>query len=759
MWNPFSKTINESNVISLDYSPTISGNPNFLTEQFKGEIELKKIKFPAELGEEHPYDFSMMDKLYEKFGLSAAIEDKYIDFVWGGGFYVSCDDARALEIIEEFNKDVNMDALGRQWTREGLRKGNGFLELGGTVKKGIEGMKILNANYMYVNRDKQGKVLGYNQYTGAFEKFSKNKTIPFTPTQIAHFSFNRVGDCAYGIGIHYAPLQSINNMVASQKDLHWLMHRKANTPLHAKLGKVDGSTKIIPKAEDVKAFGQEMETMDNKSNWATDALVELSVVDFGNFGDKFSKVIENDLNMIIYEYQVPGAILGMANVAEGLAEVNMEAFQRRIQSIQAELEHIIEEQIYKRVLNANGFDVHVEFNWGTPDVIAKNSRLTTVSELVKSPTVSIEMKSMLEDELIDMLDLDKDEWEKLKAEQEERLRLEAQPQPIVPGQNAGFPQKVQPKAEQPKQPKAEEMLQGFLEIMIKMEEKRNEYIIKQQESAEIELERKREKDLEFVKSLIFIPREKEVKVSEEQKIETVSQPVEQPKVNKVKQKLMRKSLLPAFRICRKESVDEGWVTGDDGRHYYIDKDGNSYSGKDAMSAAARDKKLGVDGTDKDNWKGIGFAQMTDDERAKHKDFITTKANDAIEKNKKYVGNTKVQVKDNLEIYDDDGKQAFGTGKYNTESDKITIYNKMIVADDKSMDNMMSHEIGHAIYQKSVNTGDWVEATSSGNPVSNYAKTNAHEDFAESFRFFNTGRQEELKVKSPTRFKFIQELLK
>jgi hypothetical protein len=30
------------------------------------------------------------------------------------------------------------------------------------------------------------------------------------------------------------------------------------------------------------------------------------------------------------------------------------------------------------------------------------------------------------------------------------------------------------------------------------------------------------------------------------------------------------------------NLEEGWVTGDDGRHYYIDKDGDSYSGKDAM---------------------------------------------------------------------------------------------------------------------------------------------------------------------------------
>jgi len=37
-----------------------------------------------------------------------------------------------------------------------------------------------------------------------------------------------------------------------------------------------------------------------------------------------------------------------------------------------------------------------------------------------------------------------------------KIELESQPQPIVPGQNKKFPQKVAPKAEQPKQPKPEE---------------------------------------------------------------------------------------------------------------------------------------------------------------------------------------------------------------------------------------------------------------------------------------------------------------
>ena len=70
--------------------------------------------------------------------------DKYVDYIWGPGFYIKCEDERAKKIIEDFMRDVDFATLGRKWCKEGLNKGNGFLEIGGDMKKGIKGMKLLN---------------------------------------------------------------------------------------------------------------------------------------------------------------------------------------------------------------------------------------------------------------------------------------------------------------------------------------------------------------------------------------------------------------------------------------------------------------------------------------------------------------------------------------------------------------------------------------------------------------------------------------
>ena len=410
-----------------------------IEEQFKGEVDVsKKIKFPSELGEEHPFDFVMCENLYKKMGFITAVVDKYVDFVVGPGFYVECDDEKAKKIIEDFMIDVNFDTILRSWCKEGLIKGNGFLELGGSMEGGIEGMKILNANYMYVNRDKFGVVEGYNQYRGAFNKFDKNQITPFEPFEIAHFPFNKVGDCGYGQGIIISALNTINNLLKNEKDMHTLMSRKANSPYHIKLGGIVGGKYYKPNPSDVAKIGQDLQYQTNKLEWTTDGLTDIKVIDFGNIGEKFDAVLNYDRDMLFYTFQIPAVIMGMANVPEGLAVVQMDAFERRIQSIQAEMERVIEGQIFKRVLNANGFDVHVEFQWGEPSDRQKMERLLKLKELMGNLRVSESLFKLMEKDVVKLLDYDKNEYEMMSKE-EERRREEERSQPIVPGQNENKP--------------------------------------------------------------------------------------------------------------------------------------------------------------------------------------------------------------------------------------------------------------------------------------------------------------------------------
>jgi len=115
----------DAQVITNKLDTTTNTKPNF-----KGEVESKKIKFPVELGEEHPFDFAITEGLYKNFGFSTGVVDKYVDYIMGPGYWVSSDDEKALAIIETFNQDVEIDTVLRGWIKEALVK-NGFLEIGG----------------------------------------------------------------------------------------------------------------------------------------------------------------------------------------------------------------------------------------------------------------------------------------------------------------------------------------------------------------------------------------------------------------------------------------------------------------------------------------------------------------------------------------------------------------------------------------------------------------------------------------------------
>lgn len=431
------------------YIPTIVTDElskvKMVEEQFKGEVDVsKKVKFPAELGEEHPFNFSMIEELYKRFGFLTAVVDKYVDFVVGPGFYVECEDERGKKIIDDFMNDVNFPTFLRTWAKEGVLKGTGVAELGGGPNEVPQGLKVLNANYMYVNRNKMGEIEGFKQYRGAFNKFDRNQIIDFEPYQIAYFPFNTVGDCAYGLGITYPALTTINNLLKNEKDLHMLINRKANSPYHIKLGGVFGGKYYKPNASDVTKIGKELEYQTNKLEWTTDGLTEIKVLDFGNIGEKFDAVLKYDRDMLFYIFQIPAVIMGMANVPEGLAKVQMDAFERRIQAIQAEMEKVIEHQIFKRVLIANGLDVKIDFRWGQPSDSQKMERLMRLKELMNNLRVSDSLMKLMEQDVVKLLDYDENEYE-MMSEEEERRREEERPQPIVPGENSTKPQFILPK--------------------------------------------------------------------------------------------------------------------------------------------------------------------------------------------------------------------------------------------------------------------------------------------------------------------------
>lgn len=422
-----------------------------LQEQFKGDVVQKKALYSKELGIEHPFDMHMCEGLYKKFGFITGVVDKYVDFIVGG-FYVKSEDDRAQTIIEDWMKEVDFDTLLRTFVKEALIKGNAYLEIAND-----NNVKILDAKHMYVNRNDKGELLGYNQYIGYAnqDKIRKNQIIPFKIKEIAHLSLNKIGDAAYGEGLIHPAIDLINDFLCAQKEMHTLMKRKANTPIIATVGDLTTTPPSIPPDGTVEALGKELEALTNKQEWAVGPAVKFSTLNFGNIGERFNFILEHDTKMLFFAFQVPEVLMGAGSIPEGLAQVQMDAWQRNIASKQAEIEKVIEQKIFRRLLENNGLDVHVEFEWGKPSDDEKNKRIDLLLRILSNPILATELQLEAVADLAKQLGYDAEkirmaheaEMELRKQELEaqnaiERGREEGRPQPIVPGQNKNTPKPV-----------------------------------------------------------------------------------------------------------------------------------------------------------------------------------------------------------------------------------------------------------------------------------------------------------------------------
>ena len=366
--------------------------------------------------------------MYKNYGLVTGIVDKYVDFVVGPGFFVKTENKNAKRILDDFMKDNNFDTVLRTWIKEALIKGNGYLELefeGDKVKR----MKVLDAKTMYVQRDKFGEVLAYNQYFGKLDSFMKGKIISFKPRQIAHITFNKLAGEAYGQGIVNPARSILSNIIGNEIELHQLLKRKANAPYHVKIGSEEEPASLT----EIRSFASDLEHLNNKHEWVTDHTTEIKSVDFGNLGEKFEFVLKHDLDMAFFAFQVPEVLMGRGSIPEGLAQVQMDGFQRRVQSMQAEVEKLIESQIFITVLNSQNQQEDVEFEWGEPSDTEKNERILRINELLKLPILNSSLRIQLEEELAKLMGL---KPELLAAAEEERKNEEQNQEAApVPGRN------------------------------------------------------------------------------------------------------------------------------------------------------------------------------------------------------------------------------------------------------------------------------------------------------------------------------------
>lgn len=395
-----------------------------LKEEFSGEVLDIQERFPVKLGAKHPFNFEDAEKLYKKYGTLGGMINKIADSVVTD-FKVKLQNPNAQVIIDGFIRDTNLHAVLREWVREAVLKGNGFIELDLEEAR----IRIMNANNMYVKRNKKGKVLEYRQWTRPFKKFSLDATdlIKFKPGKIAHLPLNKIPNDPYGIGFVWPNERIIQNIILNEQDLQTVTSRKAGSPYHIKVGQPG---KITPKSV-VDQVKSNLQYLTNTHEWVTDADVDIKSISFPDAGKNLTDAELYFFRMLLAGMEVPEVLMGSGQLNEGIAQVQLKAYGRKINSIQNQVADIIEEKIITPILLANGLDDTPLFIWDLPDQDEINKRVEQINTLINNMSISAGMKARLEIELAELLEYDDIENVLISpedAEKEEQLRKEEEKQ-------------------------------------------------------------------------------------------------------------------------------------------------------------------------------------------------------------------------------------------------------------------------------------------------------------------------------------------
>jgi SPP1 gp7 family putative phage head morphogenesis protein len=254
------------------------------------------------------------------------------------------------------------------------------------------------------------------------------------------FNYNATGNRAYGTSIISPLLKTLENQLNIERISTTIFQRKANAVWHVKLGGESGDMVFQPTQNDLDSMRSSLEDMRENQEWVTNQFCNIKVLDSQGKVMDPSNLLQFNQNQLIFGLEVPIVLMGIGNVPEGLALAQSKAFEKRVESIQQSIEAVLESQLFRRILNSQGIDEKVEFEWVSPSKedrykeievlkgllnLAGPSQMSAFGSAPGEPLLAPDVRQQIIDRIMELMELEP------SAEQAKEAEMEA-PQPKVP---------------------------------------------------------------------------------------------------------------------------------------------------------------------------------------------------------------------------------------------------------------------------------------------------------------------------------------
>ncbi len=317
-------------------------------------------------GERPPITFA---KLWDYYCTDPTIQNAintFRDQIVGSGFYVTSNDAKAIEIIDEFCDALDFDNLLYDVVGEMLVCGNSFIEM--LTPDYLEYLsRVQITTIKKIIRDEFGNVKSIVQEINGEENH-------LDPRNFIHLKLFDVNGNPFGIGLFHALAvnqvvdgelrPSIIDSIASIRDSMVRIFESYASPKDIYIFENASEQFLQEQAEKIRRMKEGQSFITNKKFEHK----EITIDPRSRF-DKYVEFLQMQLEL---GSQTPAAKLQTTTgYTEASARAVIELVERRIIGIQRRLKRLIEKEIFDRVLIREGFDVrsvNLELHWGLPDI-------------------------------------------------------------------------------------------------------------------------------------------------------------------------------------------------------------------------------------------------------------------------------------------------------------------------------------------------------------------------------------------------------
>lgn len=369
------------------FIPQVRLDYNMIQEQLKGQVLVADVRFNKKMGKEHIFDMKIPQEWYVDDPFVQGAVTKLVDFVWADGMKIRSKDPRVEEIGNQFIDDIDLQHHGRVFLRRALVEGTGFMEIG--FDDGVPNeVKVLDSATMFIQMNSKGVIEGYTQSVRAVltNKSASMKPIDFALNEVMHYPFNRITDSPYGFGMVWPLLDALRKKRNFFKDLTVLMERKAAVPYIVTMGQPETNKQpeVMPRDEDISNMQNKLTWLRNFHEWVVPPYVKIDKLDFGDVGDRYIEPIEQCNQELVFGSQTPSVLMGVGSIPEGLAKVQMNAWMKRVETVQEELTTLFEDQLFGPLILASGLNPKdVTVVWGSRSPEEKDKAIRLLLDVIK----------------------------------------------------------------------------------------------------------------------------------------------------------------------------------------------------------------------------------------------------------------------------------------------------------------------------------------------------------------------------------------